>query len=258
MADDILVERAGRIAILTLNRPEQLNALTRDMWGRLGVAIGELSAADIGCIVLRGAGEAAFAPGADIKEFPENRSTVDRAKAYGEIVHAALDALAACPHPMVAMIHGLCVGGGLEIAAQCDIRICGESSRFGIPINRLGTTLAYRELQALLAVASPALAAEILLEGRVFGAAEAREKGMVTRVVADGEVTAEAMECARRIAAGAPLVNRWHKKFLRRLRDPSPLSDAERDEGYACFATEDLEIGYRAFLDKTKPEFKGR
>jgi enoyl-CoA hydratase len=169
-----------------------------------------------------------------------------------------LGAIRDCRHPTVALIEGICVGGGLEIAALCDLRICGESSRFGVPINRLGLVMAYDELAGLAALVGRAATLEILLEGRVFGAREAKDKGLVTRVVPDAEVEAEAMATARRITAGAPLVARWHKKFLRRLDDPAPLTPEELDEGFACFDTEDFQIGYRAFLAKTKPEFQGR
>ncbi len=158
----------------------------------------------------------------------------------------------------VALIEGICVGGGLEIAALCDLRICGESSRFGVPIKRLGLVMAYAEIEGLLSLVGRAAALEILLEGRVFGAREAKDKGLVTRVVADAEVAREAMATAGRIAEGAPLVARWHKQFLRRLDDPAPLTQAELDEGFACFDTEDFQIGTRSFLDKTKPAFKGR
>src|SRR3981189_3206698 len=111
-----------------------------------------------------------------------------------------------CRHPTVAMIHGVCVGGGLEVALMCDLRICGAGSRFGVPINRLGLTMGYGELAGLLAVVGPAIALEILLEGRVFDACEALAKRLVHRVVADDAVEAEALATAQRIAAGAPLV----------------------------------------------------
>jgi len=150
------------------------------------------------------------------------------------------------------------VGGGLEIAGLADIRICGESSRFGVPIKNLGLVMAYSEIASLISLAGEAVALEILLEGRVFLAKEAYEKGLVTRVVPDDEVERETGETARRIAEGAPLVARWHKKFARRLRDPKPLSPAEYDEGFACFGTEDFRIGYMAFLAKQKPDFKGK
>ncbi|HYC36921.1 MAG TPA: enoyl-CoA hydratase-related protein [Usitatibacter sp.] len=258
MTDTILVERDGAIATVVLNRPEKLNALTRPMWKRLGEVFEQLSADDaLRCVVIRGAGTKAFAPGNDISEFASERSNVEQARAYGADMRRTIEAIAGCRHPVVAQIHGICVGGGLEIAGLADIRICGESSRFGVPINKLGLVMAYAEIGSLIALAGEATALEILLEGRIFDAAEAKDKGLVTRVVADDQVQAEARATAQRIAEGAPLVARWHKKFARRLRDPKPLSAAEYDEGFACFGTADFQIGYQAFLAKAKPEFKG-
>jgi enoyl-CoA hydratase/carnithine racemase len=173
-------------------------------------------------------------------------------------MHRTLSSLGACRHPIVAMIHGICVGGGLEIAAMCDLRICGETSRFGVPIKNLGLVMAHAELDALVQLAGRAVALEILLEGRIFGAQEALAKGLVTRVVADDQVTSETLSTAARIAEGAPLVARWHKQFVKRAMNPAPLTPEERDEGFACFGTEDFRTGYQAFLDKVKPEFKGR
>ena len=229
------------------------------MWRRLGEVFDELSGDEsLRCVILRGAGTKAFAPGNDISEFATERSSVEQARAYGEDMRRTIEAIGACRHPVVAQIHGICVGGGLEIAGLADIRICGESSRFGVPINRLGLVMAYAEIASLISLAGESNAMEILLEGRVFDAKEAKEMGLVTRVVPDGDVEREARETAQRIAEGAPLVARWHKKFARRLRDPKPLTPAEYDEGFACFGTEDFQAGYKAFLAKTKPEFKGR
>jgi enoyl-CoA hydratase/carnithine racemase len=259
MSDTILVERDGAIATVVLNRPEKLNALTRPMWRRLGDVFLELSNDDsVRCVVIRGAGTKAFAPGNDISEFATERSNVEQARAYGEDMRRTIAAMDLCRHPIVAQIHGVCVGGGLEIAGLADIRICGESSRFGVPIKNLGLVMAYSEIASLILLAGEAVALEILLEGRVFLAKEAYEKGLVTRVVADDQVEKEARETAQRIAEGAPLVARWHKKFARRLRDPKALSPAEYDEGFACFGTEDFQIGYKAFLAKQKPDFKGK
>lgn len=259
MSANILVERDGAIATVVLNRPDKLNALTKSMWLGLGKAMSALSADDaLRCIVVRGAGGKAFAPGNDIAEFAAERSNFEQGKAYGGVMHDALAAIDACPHPTVALIEGICVGGGLEIAALCDLRICGASSRFGVPINRLGLVMAHAELAALLRLAGRAVALEMLLEGRVFGATEALDKRLVNRVVADDAVAAEAYATARRIAAGAPLVARWHKRFVRDLESGAALTEAARDEGFRCYDSEDFRIGYRAFLDKTAPEFVGR
>lgn len=257
--ETVLLQRDGAIATVVLNRPHKLNAMTKPMWGRLGEVLRELQADDsLRCIVLRGAGEKSFSPGNDISEFETERSNPEQAKDYGRLMHGTLTALRDLRHPTVAQIHGICVGGGMEIAGLCDLRICGESSRFGAPIAKLGLVMAYPEIQALRDLVGRQTALEILLEARVFDAAEAKAKGVVTRVVPDDRVAAEVAETATRIAAGAPLVARWHKAFLKRLEDPAPLSEAEFDEGFACYGTKDFEIGYRAFLAKTEPDFEGR
>ena len=259
MSDAILVERKGNVATITLNRPHKLNALTKPLWQRLGDLLIELGADEsLRCIVLRGAGGKAFSPGNDISEFETDRSNPEQAKAYGKLMHRTLQALRDCPVPTLALIEGICVGGGMEIAGLCDLRICGRSSRFGAPINRLGLVMAYPEIESLRDLVGEKRALEILLEGRIFGAEEAQDMGIVTRVVDDDAVEAEAYATAERIADGAPLVARWHKKFLKRLRSAEPLSEAEFDEGFACYGTEDFGIGYRAFLAKEKPDFKGR
>jgi enoyl-CoA hydratase len=259
MEEPVLLQHDGAIATVTLNNPDKLNALNRRIWKRLGEVMRELSDEEsLRVVVLRGAGDKAFAAGADISEFENERASAKQAKTYGEIVESTMRAVAECRHPTVALIKGACVGGGLEIASQCDLRICGESSRFGVPINKLGLVMAYGELQGLLTLAGRAVTLEILLEGRVFDAAEAKDKGLVNRVVADDQVEHETYATARRIAEGAPLVARWHKRFIRRLEAGGELSQTERDEGFACFDTEDFQIGFRSFLAKTKPQFKGR
>lgn len=257
----VLIEREGVIATVTLSNPGKLNALTVSMWQELARAMDALSADDsLRCIVLRGAGSEAFAAGADIAEFASARDNARQGKRYHrEYVHGALKAVGECRHPTVAMIHGPCVGGGLEIACMCDLRISGDSGRFGVPINRLGFPIAYDELAAVLPLTGRAVALEILVEGRVWEAEEAAAKGLLTRVVPDARVGEEAYACARRIAEGAPLANRWHKQFVRRLAPrPAPLTAAEIEENFAYFATEDYRIGMQAFAEKRKPQFKGK
>jgi enoyl-CoA hydratase/carnithine racemase len=259
MEEPILLQRDGPIATVVLNRPHKLNALTKPMWRSLGETVSALSADDtVRCVILRGAGERAFSPGNDIAEFETERANRAQAIEYGRIMHETAGALERCRHPIVAQIHGICVGGGLEIAALADIRICGESSRFGAPIKNLGLVMAYPEMAPLVRLAGADAALEILLEGRIFDAAEAKDKRLVTRVVADDRVADEARACAQRIADGAPLVARWHKQFARRLREGRPLTEAEYLECFDCFDTEDFRIGYRAFLAKDKPAFVGR
>lgn len=259
MTASVLCARDGAIATVTLSNPDKLNALTKPMWMRVGELMRELSADDsVRCIVLRGEGEQAFAAGADISEFESVRANVEQARQYGEDIAGSMHAVAECRHPTAALIRGACVGGGLELASQCDLRICGESSRFGVPIKNLGLVVAYAEMQGLINVVGRPVALEILLEGRILGAREAYEKGLVNRVVPDEKVVEEGYAMARRVAEGAPLVARWHKKFARRLADPRPLGPEEYEESYACFGTEDFRIGVKAFLAKKKPEFTGR
>lgn len=261
MNGGILIKRDGAIATVTLTNPDKLNALTVAMWQELARAMDSLSADEsLRCVVLRGAGNEAFAAGADIAEFATARDNAGQGRIYHrQYVHGALKAVGECRHPTVAMIHGPCVGGGLEIACLCDLRIAGVSGRFGVPISRLGFAIAYDELAALLPLVGRAVALEILVEGRAWEAKEALEKGLLTRIVPDDALEDEAYACARRVAEGAPLVNRWHRQFVRRLApQPAPLTDAEIEENFAYFATEDYRIGMAAFAEKRKPQFKGR
>jgi enoyl-CoA hydratase len=261
MTSGVRSSRDGHVATIALDNPGKLNAITLQMWRDLADVVSELSADDsLRCIVVRGAGDDAFAAGADIAEFARVRDNAEQGKVYHRrYVYGALRAIADCRHPTVAMIRGACAGGGLEIACQCDLRISGKSGRFGVPINRLGFAIAYDELASLLPLAGKAVVLEILLEGRMLSAEEAYAKGLLTRVVADEALESEVDATARRIAEGAPLVARWHKQYVRRLLPPAiPLSESELDENFAYFATEDYRIGYRAFLDKKKPGFVGR
>ena len=261
MNSGISVSCAGGVATVTIANPGKLNALTVAMWRELATVMQQLSADDdLRCVVLRGAGTEAFAAGADIAEFATARNTVAQGKVYHrELVYGALRAVGECRHPTVAMIHGACAGGGLEIACQCDLRLAGHSARFGVPINRLGFAIAWDELAALLPLIGRAAALEILIEGRMWSAQEACDKGLLTRCVADADLAAETATVVERICAGAPLVARWHKQFIRRLTpQPTPLSDAEIDANFDYFNTEDYRIGYEAFMHKKKPRFVGR
>jgi enoyl-CoA hydratase/carnithine racemase len=228
------------------------------MWSRLRETMQGLAAdGELRCVILRGEG-AAFAAGGDLEEFRTARANVDLALAYHEAVGAALAAIESCPHPTVAAILGPCVGGGLEIASACDLRIAGEGAKFGAPIMKLGFSMYPGELAGFLKLAGPAVAKEILLEGRLLNAAEAYAKGLLTRVVADDAVGPEAQATAARIAAGAPLVARWHKQWIARLLEDRPLTPEEKRASFAFLDTQDYAEGLAAFLEKRPPRFTGR
>ena len=255
----ILVSSDEAIVRVTINRPEKHNCLNTAMWRELKTRFQEFDADEsLRCIVLSGAGGKAFCVGADIAEFATVRANAVQAREYAKLAHGAMEAMARCRHPVVAAIQGLCVGGGLELASACDLRFCTEGSRFGVPVKRLGLVVAYPELLPLAKLVGPANAKEILLEGQVFGTERAREMGLVNRVLPEAGFDAAIGKIASAIAEGAPLVARWHKKFVDRLGDPAPLTAEELDQSYHCFDTEDFRIGTQAFNAKTQPVFKGR
>ena len=258
MSIPISFQRDGAIGTVILSTPGKLNALSVAHWQSLrGIMQRVATEAGLRVVVLRGA-DGNFAAGADIGEFQTVRSNVeDGTRYHEETVKGALVAIAECPVPTVALIEGACVGGGLEIACSCDMRIAGESSRFGVPINRLGFPLAHSELAGLLALVGKAVTLEILLEGRVFGAREAYDKGLLTRIVADDAVEKEAYATAARIAAGGPNAARANKRWVRRLTAAAtPLDQAEVREHFAFFDSDEYREGVRAFLAKTKPDFR--
>lgn len=254
----MVVEIDRPIATVRLDGPERHNVLDSEGWRRLGRTFDELTDNDaVRAIAVRGTGGRAFSAGSDIAAFEEQRSEPDDVRAYSAAIATALEAIHGCRHPTVAVIEGLCVGGGLEIAACCDLRVCGESSRFGAPINRLGLTMSYDELRPLLRLLGPGPVLELLLSGELIDAERARTVGLVNRVHPDVAVVEQGYGLAARIAAGAPLVNRWHKKFVRRLLERRSLTDREREEAHEAFETADYREGRAAFLEKRDPDFRG-
>lgn len=253
------ITRDGPIALVTFNRPEVRNAFDLSMWRGLQATMEALSAEeDLRCIVLRGAGEAAFSAGADIAAFGAERGTRALEDVYAAVLHTSFQSIRLCRHPVVAMIMGACVGGGAGIATMCDFRVGGEGIRFGITARNLGIWYPYAEIDPVIQMVGIGVAAEILIEGRIFNGREAYEKGLLSRLVSDDAVPTEAMALARRIAEGSPLSARFHKAALRKLRGPSPISPEEDLAVNGFVETEDFHNAVGAFLAKRKPVWRGR
>lgn len=254
----VRLERDGALAWVTLSHPGRLNAITVGMWGELRDVFTHVSADDtLRCVIVRGEG-GNFAAGADIREFPAQRADMAGVQRYHrDILAPALQAVANCPHPVVAQIEGVCVGGGLEIASQCDLRIAGASARFGVPINRLGFPMAPDEMRGLLALVGRAATLAILLEGRVFGADEAHGLGLLTRIVPDEQVADAARRSAERICQGAPLAARINKRLSARLAQGGALTEDEYQDYFSYAESRDHQEGVRAFLAGVDPSFSG-
>ena len=254
----LAVTRQGQIAIVTFDRPEVLNAFDLSMWRGLQHTVDALSADDdLRCVVLRGAGERAFSAGADIGAFEVERGTDEREEEYARVLDDSMQSIRHCRHPVVAMIMGHCLGGGAGIATMCDFRVGGENIRFGITARNLGIWYPYAEIDPIIGLVGTAVAAEILIEGRIFNGREAYEKGLLSRVVPDAAVEAEAMALAERICQGAPLSARYHKAAIRKLRGPLPITP-EDDRATSDFRlTGDFKNACKSFMAKQKPVFHG-
>jgi enoyl-CoA hydratase/carnithine racemase len=244
----------GEIAIATLEGPHH-NAIDARTWGEIETTFTELAThGELRCVVLTGAG-GHFAAGAEIGEFPVLRADLAGVRHYHEAVIApALSALIACPVPVIARIEGDCIGGGLEIAACCDLRYASADARFGVPIGRLGFSMAPDEFTVLLRSVGAAVAAEMLYEGRLLSAQEAFERGVVTRVVETKALTGAIDGALERILAQAPMAQRINKRLLRSL-SLGPLSDADRSDAFRYAETDDHREGVRAFLEGRAPRF---
>jgi enoyl-CoA hydratase/carnithine racemase len=247
---------AAGIARITLANPGKLNALTSAMWRELRAAVGDCEA-DAATRVVVVAGEGGnFAAGGDIEEFPDFRfDAATLARFHEDDVLPALAALHACELPLVAQIEGVCVGGGLEIAACCDLRIAGEGARLGVPIAKLGFPMAPAELEIVASVIGARVLRELLIEARVLGAAEAFARGLVTHVVPDAQVAAQAQAAAERVARLSPQAMRLNKRALRELTTPRWSTADERRPHYDYASTAEHREGLEAFNQKREPRF---
>ncbi len=256
--DYVRVEREDGVAVLTIDRQEKLNALDPQVTEEIGQALLELEAEGPRAIIVTGAGERSFVAGADISAMSVMSPL--EAKRFSEIGHAAMALLDRSPVPTIAAVNGYALGGGCEVAIACDIRIAAENATFGFPEVSLGILPGMGGTQRLPHLVGPAFAKELIFTGRRIGVEEAREIGLVNRVVPQGEALSVARELAAEIAANGPLAVRHAKAAMNRALDVDLVSglEYEADQFALLFTTEDAREGMGAFAERRKPEFRGQ
>jgi enoyl-CoA hydratase/carnithine racemase len=260
MTDKMLSRKEGRVGYLIFNNPERHNAVSLEMWQATQKILEEFAKDDgVRVVVLTGAGGKAFVSGADISKFDDERATEEAVARYNATTDKLYSDLHEYPKPTIAMIRGYCLGGGVNLAIACDLRIAADNARFSVPAAKLGLGYGYSGLKRLVDIVGPSFAKEIFFTARQFSAAEAREMGLVNRVMSDGELDDYVKNYADTIAGNAPLTVNSIKYIVGEVvRDESKRNLKRSAELVAqCFASKDYVEGRTAFMEKRKPVFTG-
>lgn len=258
--DKMLARKEGGVGYVTFNNPERHNAMSLEMWEALSGTLADFAAdSAVRVVVLTGAGGKAFVSGADISKFESERSSKEAIDRYNVAVDKANTAVYEFPKPTIAMIRGYCIGGGVGLALCCDLRICSDNSKFGVPAAKLGLGYGYSGIKKLVDLVGPSFAKEIFFTARQFTAAEAQVMGLVNRVLPDGEVESYVKTYADTISGNAPLTVDSVKFIVGQAVKPESQRDLKKCEDLVaqCFASKDYIEGRTAFMEKRKPNFTG-
>lgn len=261
ITDQLIVEKRDGIGSIRLNQPEKHNAISYEMWQGIARLMDDFEADDaVRVIVVSGEGGKAFSAGADISQFEHKRGSADAIEVYNAAVMTAYRKLSGVPKPTIAKITGYCIGGGLATALCCDLRIASDDSKFGIPAAKLGLGYGYDALRPLVALVGPTSAKEILFTARKFDAREAYDMGLVNRVLGRDELDAFVGDYTATIAGNAPLTIKACKQIIAEISKDPNQRDLELCKQLVddCYASGDYKEGRTAFMEKRKPEFRGR
>jgi len=259
LTERIIARKDGPVGWLIFNNPERRNAVSVDMWEAIPTVLSQYEAdPEVRVIVLAGAGDKAFVSGADISQFEKERSSADAVQRYEELAEGAAAKLQGCDKPLIAMIRGYCLGGGMNIAVLCDIRIAADDARFGIPAAKMGLGYRASSMKNLVEVVGAANAREIMITARQFTAVEAKEMGLINRITTKEKLEEVTREYCETISGNAPLTMRTAKRIIREIGTVN--YDAAKCRAWAreCFESADYKEGRKAFMEKRKPVFTGK